>query len=101
MMLGGVGFTISYPHGSSQPFTVRMYYPFGVRRPPGDYQLIYFGASFREGAITVDGKEYAVAITENEARGDYSDAQNTTVMIGREHDKVIETHAGFRRATRV
>ena len=87
---GGVEFTVSYPDGSSQPYAVRMYYPFEVSRVVGGHGLHYYRACLREGAIAVDGKEYAIAVIDDASHGDYSDLENTKVMIGVDKNSKIQ-----------
>ena len=81
-VLGGVEFTASYPDGSSQLYALSMYYPSGTSDLMGGHALCYYRACLREGAIRVDGKDYAIAILDDGTLGDYSDPANTTVLLG-------------------
>jgi serine/threonine protein kinase len=87
---GGIEFAISYPNGGSQPYAIRMYYSFEVSRLIGGHGLHYYRACLREGAIVVDGKEYAIAILDDGTRGDYSDLENTNLMIGADANSKIQ-----------
>jgi WD40 repeat protein len=76
-------FPIAYPNGSQQQYAIQ--FEFGYHGYRNDHQSIhvlrYHQWCLREGTVAIEGKEYPIAILDDETTGDYSNLKKTTLLI--------------------
>ncbi len=76
-------FNIAYGNGAKQPYVIR----FGPNTlNPGRFSLSYYRGCIRTGTADVLGKEYRIALSDDNGDGLYSDLADTTVLISRDAD---------------
>jgi hypothetical protein len=84
-----IEFQISYPDGSIEPYSIRVYFPIDFNREIGANRLHYYRASYRKGTLNFGSGKYTVLLLDENTDGKYSDLWNTEILIDFNKDGVI------------